>query len=254
MFDGDKNSIVNRIAIVLAAGQGTRMNSDLPKVMHRIDNKPLISYVLNTLHHVPLDRIYIVVGYRAEEVMRACEGEGLNFVLQKSQLGTGHAVLQCEKNLRDFEGTVMVLNGDVPGLRASTINSFIDSHERSSASATVLTAVLEDPTGYGRIVRGAGGELLKIVEEKDAESEAKGIKEINSGLFCFDKSSLFSSLREVNRLNAQNEYYLTDVISILCAKGKPVQAHCIKDPLEVSGVNTIDELQTVEKYIKGRSA
>ncbi len=243
---------MQRAAVVLAAGQGTRMKSDLPKVLHSINGEPLIGHVLKSLAAVEIDKVYVVVGYKAEDVMRACEGDKIDFVRQETQLGTGHAVMQCEESLSGFEGTVVVLNGDVPGLRSSTIGEFIEYHESENADATVLTAMLEDPTGYGRIVRAADGSLSRIVEEKDASPEEKSIKEINSGLFCFNREPLFASLKEISRSNAQNEYYLTDVIAAMRSRNLPVRAYCIEDPMEVSGVNTIEQLHAVETYIAGR--
>jgi len=247
-----ERDFMQRAAVVLAAGQGTRMKSELPKVLHSISGKPLIGYVLQSLAAIGVDKTYVVVGYKAEEVVRACEGDNIDFVYQETRLGTGHAVMQCEESLSGFDGTVLVLNGDVPGLRSSTISEFIEFHENEKADATVLTAMLEDPTGYGRIVRAADGSLSRIVEEKDASAEEKRIREINSGLFCFNREPLFASLKEISRSNAQNEYYLTDVIAAMRSRNLPVRAYCIEDPMEVAGVNTIEQLRTVETYIAGR--
>jgi UDP-N-acetylglucosamine pyrophosphorylase len=241
---------VPRAAVILAAGKGKRMKSDIPKVLHRIDGRPLLDYVIVSIKAVHPQRIYVVVGFGAKEVMRSCRHNDVVFIMQEEQLGTGHAVMQCEKDLSDFEGTIIVLNGDVPGLKPATIEKFLDFHEGRSAAATVLTAVLDDPTGYGRVLKDGQGSLLKIVEEKDADLEEKRIKEINSGLFCFEKDVLFATLKEISRENAQNEYYLTDVIGVMRNKNLPVAAYCTDDPGEVEGINTLEELKQVSEYIK----
>ncbi len=227
------------------------MTSDLPKVLHSVGGKPIVSHVIDTVKEIPADRICVVVGYKAEMVEDACKETGVEFVLQEQQFGTGHAVLQCKKALENFEGTMIVLNGDVPALRSSTIRSFIGHHQALSASATVLTAMISDPTGYGRIVRDEGRALLKIVEEKDASPEIRKIREINSGLFCFEKSELFRALGEVNRDNVQNEYYLTDVIAVMKKNGLRVGAYCVEDCGEVAGVNTDEELESMRKHFEG---
>jgi bifunctional UDP-N-acetylglucosamine pyrophosphorylase/glucosamine-1-phosphate N-acetyltransferase len=238
-------------AVILAAGKGTRMTSDLPKVVHTVNDRPMVALVIDTVEKVPADRICVVVGYRAELVEAACRGKQVELILQAEQLGTGHAVVQCEKTLEDFEGTVIVLNGDVPCLQPGTIQEFVAEHHRTASAATVLTTIIDAPKGYGRIVRDAAGSLLKIVEEKDASDDQRQIREINSGLFCFDKKELFDILGGIDCNNAQGEYYLTDVIALLKAKDRPVAAFCIEDQREVAGVNTDEELEEVRKFYKG---
>jgi UDP-N-acetylglucosamine diphosphorylase/glucosamine-1-phosphate N-acetyltransferase len=237
-------------AVILAAGKGTRMSSDLPKVLHAINDKPLISHIIDTVKSVAAERICVVVGYRAELVERACEGEPVEFVLQEPQLGTGHAVLQCQPVLRDFDGTILVLNGDVPCLRSGTIRDFIRFHHDANASATVLTTVMKDPTGYGRIIRDNAASLLKIVEQKDASDEEQRIDEVNTGLFCFNGKALFSALADIDQDNAQNEYYLTDIIAIMKNTGLEVKAHLLEDPMEVAGINTDSELEMLREYMR----
>ncbi len=245
---------MERAAVVLAAGKGTRMpTSDIPKVMHEIQGRPMVAYVLDAIRPVCRAPIYLVVGYEAGSVVKAFEGPGVTCVYQREQLGTGHAVLQCEEALVGFSGTVIVLNGDVPCLRSETIERFAGYHDAERATATVLTAVVDDPTGYGRIVREDDGSLSGIVEEKDATEDQRKINEINSGLFCFDKARLFEALPETNRANAQNEYYLTDVISVLKNRRERVRAYCVDDPWEVTGVNTEKELSAVKHYFEGMS-
>jgi bifunctional UDP-N-acetylglucosamine pyrophosphorylase/glucosamine-1-phosphate N-acetyltransferase len=238
-------------AVILAAGEGKRMKSDLPKVLHPILDRPMVSFVIDSVKRVAPDKTILVIGYQAERVREACRGADVEFVLQEEQLGTGHAVLQCEEALSGFDGTVMVLNGDVPCLRTETLRGFIDFHDGQGAVGTVLTAVLPDATGYGRIVRGAGDKLLRIVEHKDATEEELAIREINSGLFCFDKAALFEALQGTGRDNVQKEYYLTDAIELMRREGLKVAAWRVDDEREVSGVNTLDELQAVARIIEG---
>ena len=239
-------------AVILAAGQGTRMKSDLPKVLHEILGRPMVSYVVDSVKTLEPERVVVVIGYKAGMVREALAGEDVEFVLQEQQLGTGHAVAQCGAVLSGFDGTVLVLNGDVPCLQPDTLRRFVDDHVSDGASATVLTAELEDATGYGRIVRAGDGSLLKIVEHKDATGEELAIKEINSGMFCFDKNLLFGVLGGTNRENAQNEYYLTDVIELMQKEGRRVRAYCVDDSGEVAGVNNVSELEQVREYLEGK--
>ena len=227
------------------------MNSDLPKVIHPIGDRPMVSYVIETVRAVDAERVLLVIGYQAERVREVCAGEGVEFVVQEEQLGTGHAVQQCEPSLDGFDGTVLVLNGDVPCLRPDTLSEFIGIHNDSGAAATVLTARMEDPSGYGRIVRDDDGALNRIVEHSDADADVLRIDEINSGLFCFGARALFSALGRTDRDNAQNEYYLTDVVAAMRASGLSVGAHCVRDNREVAGVNNVDELESVRRYFEG---
>jgi len=237
-------------AIILAAGQGTRMKSDLPKVLHTIDDRPMVSFVVESVRDFSSDKTVVVVGYQADRVREALRGSGVEFVVQEQQLGTGHAVMQCEEALSGSEGTVMVLNGDVPCLRADTLRGFAAFHADQDAAGTVLTAVLPDATGYGRIVRAPDDSLLKIVEHKDASPDELDIREINSGLFCFDKKALFEALHGLDRDNSQAEYYLTDVIELMRGSGLKVGAYRVEDEREVSGVNNVEELEDIRRYIE----
>jgi bifunctional UDP-N-acetylglucosamine pyrophosphorylase / glucosamine-1-phosphate N-acetyltransferase len=238
--------------VILAAGQGKRMNSDLPKVLHTIFDRPMILHVIDAVESIQPDRVVVVTGYQAERVEAACADTRVEFVRQAEQLGTGHAVMQTAPLLASFGGTVLVLNGDVPGLKAETIRRFIDYHRASGFSATVLTAVLDDPTGYGRIVRDAGGALERIVEHRDATPAERAIAEVNSGLFCFEARELFPALQRVTTGNSQNEYYLTDVIGLLRSEGRPVGAYRVDDAREVAGVNNTEELEAVRRFVGGR--
>lgn len=235
--------------VILAAGQGKRMLSDLPKVLHEINGRPMVRYVIDAVNGLDPVAVVVVTGHQAERVESACAGTGVMFARQAQQLGTGHAVMQALPLLADFTGTVVVLNGDVPGLRSETIRRFIAYHRESGFAATVLTARLRDPGGYGRIVRDASGGLTGIVEHKDASESQRAIDEINSGLFCFEARDLTSALARVGRGNAQNEYYLTDVIGLLASAGRPVGAYCVEDEREVAGVNDPGELEAARRFV-----
>lgn len=235
--------------VILAAGQGKRMLSDLPKVLHEINGRPMVRYVIDAVQALDPESIVVVTGHQAERVESACADTGVMFARQAQQLGTGHAVMQALPLLADFTGTVVVLNGDVPGLRSETIRRFIAYHRDSGFVATVLTAKLRDPGGYGRIVRDASGQLSGIVEHKDASESQRAINEINSGLFCFESHDLASALARVGRGNVQNEYYLTDVIGLLASAGRPVGAYCVEDEREVAGVNDPSELDAARRFV-----
>jgi len=239
--------------VILAAGQGKRMHSDLPKVVHEIEGRPMVCYVIDAVQALQPGKVVVVTGHPAERVESACAGTGVLFARQSQQLGTGHAVMQALPLLAGHAGTVVVLNGDVPGLKTETIRRFIEFHRASGFAATVLTARLPDPSGYGRIVRDPSGRLLRIVEQKDAREAERAIDEINSGLFCFESADLVASLARVGRGNAQNEYYLTDVIGLLAEAGKPVGAYCVDDAREVAGVNDLDELEAARRFV-GRAS
>ncbi len=238
-------------AVILAAGQGKRMQSDLPKVLHEIDGRSMVCYVIDAVKTLSPRHIVVVTGHQAERVESVCAGTGVQFARQTQQLGTGHAVMQALPLLDAFDGTIVVLNGDVPGLKPETIQRFVDYHRESGYRATVLTARLPDPSGYGRIVRDNAGNLSRIVEHKDASADERAISEINSGLFCFEADDLKASIARVGRGNAQNEYYLTDVIGLLASAGKPVGAYCVDDAREVAGVNDLSELEAARRFVRG---
>jgi UDP-N-acetylglucosamine diphosphorylase/glucosamine-1-phosphate N-acetyltransferase len=240
-------------AVILAAGKGVRMMSDIPKVSHLVMGKPMIVRVLEAVKDLGIDEIFVVVGYKAELVKEECEGFHVTFVEQKEQLGTGHAVAQAAPFIK-VDAVVLVLNGDMPLITPDTLKAFMDFHqENRSAAATVMTAVLPDPGSYGRIVRDISGQVVKIVEKKDANAEELLIKEINTGTYCFNSRALFPALNEVKPNNTQKEYYLTDVISILRGKGSAVLAYKAEDPNEVLGVNTIEEIRNIEGLFKNAS-
>jgi UDP-N-acetylglucosamine diphosphorylase/glucosamine-1-phosphate N-acetyltransferase len=240
---------MKKYAVILAAGKGVRMKSDLPKVSHKLCGKPMIVRVLETVKKLGLDGIFVVVGYKAELVKQECEPFKVKFAEQTEQLGTGHAVMQALPFIPQDSITI-VLAGDVPLLTTKTLNDLMDLHIKNSASATVLTADMEDPFSYGRIVRSADGKLNKIVEQKDTNDEEKAIKEINSGTYCFTTKDLFSALKQIKPNNVQKEYYLTDVIGIMNNAGLGVFACKAGDAKEIIGINTIEDLQALEGKLK----
>ena len=237
-------------AIILAAGKGVRMRSDLPKVFHRLLDRPILDHVIQTVKALNPSRVFVVVGYKKELIMDYFKDAGVGFVIQAEQLGTGHAVMQAESQLKDFEGEILVLAGDVPLLRSETLKELIEFHREHKASATDLTAKLPDAGNYGRVVRDAEGHILKIVEKKDASQQELEIREINTGTFCFDSKVLFEVLKEIKPENVQKEYYLTDTIEIMRKKGLPVFACKASDYKETLGINTKEQLQELENHLK----
>jgi len=236
-------------AVVLAAGKGKRMKSDLPKVLHPLGGQPMVCRVLDMLQQLQVDRSIAVIGHKAELVRETLADQPVSFADQTEQLGTGHAVMMARDELDGFEGDVIVLAGDVPMLRASTVRSLLKEHRERSAVGTVLTAILPDPAGYGRVVRNKDGLVLKIVEHKDADEDELKIAEINTGTFVFDKTALYEALDSVDNKNSQGEYYLTDVMQIFLEKGLITAASCVEDYRETLGVNSKEQLAELEKHI-----
>jgi len=230
-------------AVIMAAGKGTRMKSEKAKVLHEIAGKPLLAHVLSTLEELGVDHATVVVGHQAEAVRQVCRSFPVETVLQKEQLGTGHAVEQARPLLEGKKGWTLILSGDVPLLRATTLRALLDKARQSSAGAVVLSAVTEDPAGYGRILRGPDGGVRGIVEEKDATARQKTIREYNTGTYCFDNSLLWPILRGLDRDNAQGEFYLTDVIKKLVEEGHRVEGVICEDEREVQGINTLKDLE-----------
>ncbi|ODG91642.1 MULTISPECIES: bifunctional UDP-N-acetylglucosamine diphosphorylase/glucosamine-1-phosphate N-acetyltransferase GlmU [Bacillaceae] len=239
----------NKYAIVLAAGKGTRMKSKLYKVLHPVCGKPMVQHVVDHVLSVGVQNIVTVVGHGAE-LVKTQIGDHSEYALQAEQLGTAHAVIQAAPMLKDKKGTTLVICGDTPLISPETIQALFDEHERLQAKATILTAHLEDSTGYGRIIRGENGSVLKIVEHKDASPEELTVQEINTGTYCFDNKALFEALNEVNNNNAQGEYYLPDVIEILKAKGEIVAAYKTANFDETLGVNDRYALSIAESIMR----
>ena len=225
------------------------MKSDLPKVLHKLGGKPMVEHVVNTAKAAAAERVILVIGHKWEQAKEALKHLPVEFVLQKEQLGTGHAVMQTEELLADFKGDVLVLSGDVPLLRAGTVERLLGEHRQKEASATVLTAILDDPSGYGRVVRDERGLVKEIVEEKDADADQRRIREINTGTFCFDRSSLFSALSMLTNDNEQGEYYLPDTLKLLREERLPVWAVVVADPRETLGINSEKELREMERLL-----
>lgn len=243
-----------RAAIVLAAGKGKRMKSDLPKVLHPLLGRPLIATLLDTLAPMKFDPMVIVIGHGGELVKNELRSYPARFVWQHDQRGTGHAVMMARQTLQSFDGTTLVLAGDVPLLRAETIQRLITLHERTAASATCLSACFPDPTGYGRVIRvGATDQLAQIVEHKDASPSELQVGECNSGTFCFDNRALFDCIDQLSDNNAQGEYYLTDVVKIMHDKGLRTSVLLAEDPVEVTGINSADDLRELERMLALRT-
>ncbi len=243
------------VAIILAAGQSKRMKSELPKVIHQVDGRPMIDYVLDASRNAGARRIVVVVGYKADVVRQALSDQpDVEFALQAEQKGTGHAVMMCAENLVGHDGPVLVLAGDTPLLRSESLASLLKEQQKHDAVCVVGTAETEANKGLGRIVRDNDGDFLGIVEEKDATPQQRGIREINTGCFAFDGRSLFRALAKVRPENQQAEYYLTDCPAILRSEGERVIASRLFDIREAMGVNTPEQLQEVEQILQQRVA
>jgi UDP-N-acetylglucosamine diphosphorylase/glucosamine-1-phosphate N-acetyltransferase len=236
-------------ALILAAGKGTRMKSDLAKVLHVLNGKPLLHYSLAAAKEAGAEKIVVIIGHQADDVREKFANSSCIFVEQKTQLGTGHAVLQAKNVLADYKGLIVILCGDVPLLKPATIKSLVDNHLAAKAVVSVLTTIPPPPHAYGRIVKDDKDNVLKIVEYKDATEDEKKIGEINTGIYCVDTKFLFSALGKVNNNNQQHEYYLTDIVEIACRAGQKVKSFIASDYIEVMGINTVEELSRAEKYL-----
>ncbi len=238
--------------VILAAGKGTRMKSDLPKVLHPLNDKPMVHYVIDAAQAIGSEKVVLIIGHKKELVEEATADLSVEYAVQSPQLGTGHAVLQSAPNLENFEGNVLVLSGDVPLLQAETLKNLVDYHRESGAIATLLTTEMTDPTGYGRVIRNPEGDVTQIVEEKDASDEIRAIKEINVGIYVFRAKELFATLPEVKNDNRQGEYYLPDVLKIYVQRGEKLAARLTRDVEETHGINTVDQLKNAEAILNQR--
>lgn len=238
-------------SIILAAGKGTRMKSQLPKVLHRVCGKPMLAHVIRAANDAEVNRNVVVIGHEADQVKETI-GSDVQWVYQMEQLGTGHAVLQAETSLADFDGSILVLCGDTPLITSGTVKEIIRSHLSSGNAATVLTARMEDPSGYGRVIRDKKGQVLEIIEHKDAMPEQLKIKEVNTGIYCFQGQKLFASLKKITPSNAQGEYYLTDVLTVMRKNDERIGAVQVNDPLETMGINNRIQLAEAEKILRWR--
>ena len=236
--------------VVLAAGQGTRMKSKLPKVLHPLSGRPLIEHVLRTADALSPATVTVIVGHGGDAVReRVGNRPIIDFAVQEPQLGTAHALQQAESRLAGKQGMVILLSGDVPLLTADTLRRLVETHQRAKAAATVVTAEVERPYGYGRIVR-TRGRIAKIVEERDASPEVRQIREINSGIYAFDLPPLFDALRGIASQNAQGEYYLTDLVGIYRRRKLPVETLAVNNPQEIRGINSRTELAEVSRIVR----
>jgi len=233
----------NLAVIILAAGKGTRMNSELPKVLHPINNQPMILNVIKTAYKINANPIITIVGYKHEMVKDALKNENVEFVLQEEQNGTGHAVMQCAPKLKNFTGDVLVLSGDVPFISPKTLKLLIDTHTESNSKAAVLTCKLNNPYGYGRIIKNKDNTINKIIEHKDATDEELLENEINTGIYIFNSLELLKILPKINNNNKQKEYYLTDVINILLDDDELVFTEETMNANEIIGINTLEQLE-----------
>ncbi|MEI5994112.1 GlmU protein [Enterococcus sp. 4G2_DIV0659] len=241
----------NRYVIILAAGKGTRMKSKLYKVLHPVAGKPMVEHIMDQVEKTNPSEVVTIVGHGAEAI-KSHLGERSQYALQEEQLGTGHAVLQAQDHLADKQGTTLVITGDTPLLTAETLTNLFAYHQGKNASATILTAHADDPTGYGRIIRDHVGIVEKIVEQKDASEQEARVQEINTGTFCFDNEALFKALSKIDTNNAQGEYYLTDIIEILKKEGKTVAAYQMADFEEAMGINDRVALAEANKIMHQR--
>lgn len=236
--------------VILAAGKGTRMKSDLPKVLHIVDNKPMLIHVIDLARQLNSERIIAILGYKKYLVIEAINSENVEYVIQEPQLGTGHAVQQTYPLLKDFDGDVLVLSGDVPLLRKSTIDKMLIIHRESDNGATVLTAIFGNPHGYGRVIRNNNDTLDYIIEEKDCNDEQRKIKEINAGIYIFKSKELFPALNKIKNDNKQNEYYLPDTLKYIAKAGQSIALHITGEPIEITGVNTVEQLKELNLIYK----
>jgi len=242
---------MNLAAVILAAGKGTRMNSKLPKVLHTVCGSTMLSYVIDAAAGAGAEKTVVVAGYGADLVAREVEGRA-EVVFQTEQLGTAHALAQAGPCLKDFQGCLLVLCGDTPLIEAGTLVELVERHRASGVAATVLTAEMADPSGYGRVIRDGSGRVIKIIEQKDASPDEKLVREVNTGIYCFETAGLFEALGQITPANAQGEYYLTDIIGIYAGNGLAVGSVVLKNPMEVTGINDRVQLAEVERYMRGR--
>ncbi|HEY3244569.1 MAG TPA: NTP transferase domain-containing protein [Phycisphaerae bacterium] len=240
-------------AIILAAGQSTRMNSDLPKVLHEVCGRPMLFYVLDACRRAGISPIYVVVGHRHELVRAAfADDRDLVWIHQTERKGTGHAVLCCEAAMADIDGNVVVIAGDMPLVRTATVEALLTEHQRTGQAVTLATAVLPDSMAYGRIIRDSSGKLIRIVEERDCTPEQLAIREVNLSYYCFEKSALFEALHKIKPNPLKGEYYLTDAVHIMVSAGQAAGAISAVPPEDAIGINSREELALVGRMMQQR--
>lgn len=240
------------IGLVLAAGKGTRMKSALPKVLHPLLGKPILAYVINLLHAIDIDRIVVVIGHGGDLVKRRFKSWNIDFAVQEKQRGTGHAVRCAEKCVDNQHSDILIICGDTPLFTKATISEFIKAHKEAKHKVSILSTVLSDPTGYGRIIRDEQGVFSKIVEEKDASDQERKVREVNTGTYLVDGKVLFDLVKKVGCNNAQSEFYLTDIVSLAKKKEYSVGAFTLASEEESMGVNSRIQLAEAEKVLLNR--
>ena len=237
----------NLSIVIMAAGKGTRMNSEIPKVLHELSNKTLISHVIDTARQLNPEKIIVIIGHEAEMVRQSIDASDILFSYQLEQKGTGHAIMQTEEHLKDFKGQTLVLSGDVPMIKKSTLSSLIDKQTENNFDASMLTSELVDPSGYGRVIKDYHGNLKEVREHKDCNDQELLIKEINSGIYVFKNQTLFNLLPKLKNQNAQSEYYLPDVLPMIVALGGNIGLEKSNNFTEIQGVNTLEQLNELEE-------
>jgi UDP-N-acetylglucosamine diphosphorylase/glucosamine-1-phosphate N-acetyltransferase len=238
--------------IILAAGKGTRMKSSLAKVLHPLSSRPILAYLLDTVQTLSPKEILLVVGHQADKVESQFQNPAYKFVLQKEQLGTGHAVMQTEAELSDFDGDVLILCGDMPFLRSATLEELIRRHREAEAKCTLLALKSKEAKDFGRVFHNTDGSVERIIEDRDATATEKMVDEYNAGVYCFNKGFLFKALAEIGNDNTQNEYYLTDTIKHLAGWGFRVQSIITQDAEEILGINSLADLKIAEEILLKR--
>lgn len=240
-------------AVIMAAGQSTRMKTTRPKVLHEVCGRPMLAYVLDACREAGIEKLLVVVGYGKAALIDAFSAEpGITWVEQAEQKGTGHAVMMCETALRGFEGRVVVIAGDMPLVRGETLKTLIRTHDSEKAAVTLATTELEDPTGYGRIVRDGAGRLMGIVEHRDCTADQLAIREVNPSYYCFDAAALFEALGQIRPDNAKGEYYITDALKILIQAGRTAAAVPAVPPDDATGINNRHDLAIVNRMMQDR--
>ena len=242
------NKEKDTIIIILAAGKGTRMNSDLPKVLHLLNEKSLLGHVIDTSNKINPKDIIVIVGYKKEMIIEEFKSQKISMIEQETQKGTADAIKYCLPKIKDFDGNILILSGDVPMIKSETLKELINTHNSKKSLASLISARIEDPTGYGRIIKNDTNQLIKIIEHKDATDNERKINEINSGIYIFNSNVLTNTIPLINNNNAQKEYYLTDIFNFI--EETDTAIYEIEDCDEIAGINNIEQLQQLEKNIQ----
>ena len=242
----------NIVCVILAAGYGKRLGTKGQKVIQKVFGKPMLSYLLSTIKKISPQKIVIVVGYKKEEVFKELEGEKVEYVEQPQLLGTADAVAKTKDILNNYNGDILVTYGDIPFITKETLEKLIEIHKKEKSICTILTTIVENPKGYGRIKRDKKGNIIKIVEEVNASEEEKKIKEINAGVYVFKKQPLFDTISKISLDPIKKEYYLTDVIKVFVKNGEKISTYLTPEPEETLGINTPEDLKKAEEFLKRR--